>query len=52
MLVISVERLVLYLRAYDERYGYYPESDYEGEAIENWLTECMEGDKKLFINVH
>lgn len=51
MLVISVERLLLYLRAYDEINRDYPESLYEGQAIENWLVECMTGDKNMFINV-
>jgi len=40
MTMISIEKLTYYLRAYDEIMGWYPESEYEGAEILEWLLEC------------
>jgi hypothetical protein len=40
MNMISIEKLTYYLRGYDETFGGYPESDYEGEALLEWILEC------------
>ncbi|MCK9458743.1 MAG: hypothetical protein M0R80_03825 [Proteobacteria bacterium] len=42
--VIPLDRLMLYLWAYDERYEEYPEHTYEGEFVKNWILECALGD--------
>lgn len=37
---ISLDRLADYCRAYDEIYGHYPESEYEGEGVLEFVFEC------------
>lgn len=42
--MISIERIMQYLRAYDEYYEAYPEHPWEGEAVGKWMIECAFGD--------
>lgn len=40
MTCISIERIIEYCRAYDEIWGDYPESIYEGASLSEWILEC------------
>jgi hypothetical protein len=42
--VIPIDRLMLYLWAYDEHHEEYPEHSYEGEFVKNWILECALSD--------
>jgi len=42
--VITIDRLMLYFRSYDECYGEYPEHSYEAEHVRNWILECALSD--------
>lgn len=41
---IPIDRIIVYLRAYDEFYGNYPEHPYEGAAVGKWILERVLDD--------
>ena len=40
MRCIPIDRIIEYCRAYDELYGDFVESKYEGDALAEWILEC------------
>lgn len=39
--LITIERIEEYCRAFDEIEGAYPDYKWEGEALFNWIKECI-----------